>query len=144
MKHLLVLFVLSVAFVSSASYAAPNRIIRGNEGAYGGDDVGLEFKALGEEAFREIWRQRTDLQALFDVEKAATVLENVLVLAVDDDLQLAVDGAIQQVVAVNYPDVNRILVSAPRWKKINDTRAKQALVLHEVLSIMGLETTGLY
>ncbi|WP_413577799.1 hypothetical protein ACLVWU_04980 [Bdellovibrio sp. HCB290] len=131
-------------FVGISAFAQPGKVIRGNEGAYGGDEVGLEFKTLAKMGFDEIKREHDELAKLFSVTEALKMVDVAQVLAVDDNLQLEVNGVLQQVVMVNYPKEKKILINRMRWKAIGSKKIKQALAIHEILGLMRIEKTGLY
>jgi hypothetical protein len=137
------LFALTLLLGLSA-VAKPGSVIRGNEGAYGGDEVGLEFKSLAILGFEEIRRDHDDLVKYFSPMDALKMVDAAQVLAVDDNLQLEVNGVLQQVVMVNFPKEKKILINLKRWKATGSKKVKQALAIHEILSLMHIEKTGFY
>jgi uncharacterized protein len=68
----------------------------------------------------------------------------VKVIIVDETLPLQIGSAVQTSAALNFPGENQILVNRSAWKQIADDKMKEALALHELLSLMGLEGTGQY
>jgi hypothetical protein len=131
-------------FVGISANALSTNLIQGNEGAYGGDEIGLEFKSLARMSLIEIEREHADLAKLFSVRRAILVLDSAEVLAVEENLELDVNGVRQQVVVVNYPKTKKVIINRSRWQAISNLKAKQALALHEVLSLIGVERTGHY
>ncbi|MGZ6290432.1 MAG: hypothetical protein ACXWQO_19745, partial [Bdellovibrionota bacterium] len=72
------------------------------------------------------------------------ILDKTQIMVVDEELT-AIKGKIKQKsAAVNFVSPNRILINRKAWNAINDAKVRQSLALHEVLSLAGIEETGVY
>lgn len=116
----------------------------GNEGAEGGDDIGLEFQLVARKTLRDIQTNYPEIAKEFSEEGFLFYVQNVTTLIVNDALELILKGAAQDSVAVNITAENIIYVNRDRWERIYDWRVKAGIVLHEYLSFMGHESTGNY
>lgn len=138
MKKMMALFL--------AAILAPGLVLgtEGNEGGHGGDDVALEFV----ESFRIAVRFMEHSQAALYRELGGTrlreALRNATILATDEDLEVSVEGHRQQTVAKNFFDTRLVLVNRARWAAIRDPHLREAIALHEILGLMGLERSGFY
>lgn len=139
MKNLILKLTLLTCLISSVVQARN----LGTEG-HGGDEMGLDVQrsmaiAVGEihqadvELFKKITRK--ELEELIMVAK---------IVIVDQNLPVLIDGVQQASVATNDPATKIIYVHRQRWKEISESRLKQAIALHELLSLVKLEDTGFY
>lgn len=116
----------------------------GNEGAYGGDDIPLDFKNSAFKAIKNIRNNLySDLIVLNKLDLWSTVV-NVKVFTTDQDLYVDTGHSLQSSVALTFPAKNAIYVNSKRWSAISLAKEKEALALHEILILFGLETTGVY
>lgn len=107
----------------------------------GGDEVGIAFQA---EAARAILRLRAHV-SLNDFRKLKNTVDTVSYIVIDQNLSvLSGFGQLQNSVAVNVPEENTIYIQRGRWNAIKESNERQALVAHELLSLIGLEKTGDY
>lgn len=109
----------------------------------GGSDFGLEFKVTAMEAIRELYADKKSYPGL-DLDRLAEIASGAKVAVVATPLKVKLDSVIQESTAVNYKSENRIEVNEARWQEITSKRMRQAIALHEVLSLGGLESTGVY
>jgi hypothetical protein len=135
-------FVVLLAFCFSLQSTAA--VLNGNEGAEGGDEVGMEFQLIARKALRDIKNNYPEIGYRFSPEAYMFYVFNTTTLVVDEDLNLIVKGARQDSVAVNIASEKIIYLNRARWNQISDQRVKYGIVLHEYLSLMGLESTGMY
>lgn len=108
----------------------------------GGDEVGIEFQSSFAKALREI--QNGTLKGHIDPDLLSATALKTSVIVVDEALRVTAQGITQDSIATNDPARNLIKINRARWKAIRDPRTKEAIALHEVLSLVGLERTGLY
>ena len=110
----------------------------------GGDDDGLEFSARLSEALRSIKLMKSILTAKamsLDLEKDILATR---IVVLDQTLVVKIAGFIQSSVAANIPQSKIIYVNRSRWHGIKNKSLKEAIALHEYLSLLGLEQTGYY
>jgi hypothetical protein len=123
------MILLLLALLSSGIAQAGGKTV-GN----GGDEVGLEFRSAASTAI-----------ATLDAATAARVqsaLDTSVILVVDNALSSFVDGVEQESAVLNRPGM--ILINRYRWQQMNNIHLKEGVALHEALSLVGLESTGLY
>lgn len=138
------LSLLSLCLVLCFSLQSPAAVLDGNDGAEGGDDIGLEFQLLARKTLRDIQTNYPEIAFRFSQDEFMFYVDHVTTLVVNDALGLILKGATQDSVAVNVAADKIIYVNRARWDKIFDQRVKAGIVLHEYLSLMGLESTGMY
>lgn len=110
----------------------------------GGDEVGLEFLSIAQSTLRDLEKNHRFLYQQVKTVDLESVLDNLRVLTVDTALKVTVGTLTQDSIAVNDRSEQVILVNRKRWKSITDKRVKAGIVLHEILSLAGLEETGFY
>jgi hypothetical protein len=109
-----------------------------------GEPVVDDFRAAFARAEAKIEKELPELAAeirpfrLSDVEKTATIEGTDEILVVE-----AANGS-QESVAVNEPAARRILINRARWAAVPSDLVKEAIALHELLSLGGGESTGAY
>jgi hypothetical protein len=110
----------------------------------GGDEVGLEFHAAFHSALQEL--KNKDLATFKQIANAQIelVAKNAKVIVVDEALDVHVKDLIQDSVAANEPHTMTIMINRARWNAIKSPHLKEAIALHEILSLKGLEETGFY
>jgi len=72
------------------------------------------------------------------------VLEETSILVSTTPLHVELRGKIQEVTAINFQNPKTIIIHEARWKNIKLDAVKEALALHELLSLIGIEKTGSY
>lgn len=72
------------------------------------------------------------------------VLEKTNILISSTPLQVELRGINQEVTAVNFRSPTTIVINEKRWLNIKENAVKEALALHELLSLVGVERTGVY
>ncbi|RZA06616.1 MAG: hypothetical protein EOP11_09865 [Proteobacteria bacterium] len=108
----------------------------------GGDEVGLEFRNAFATALRAV--RDGSIQGAFTVEALEETVAKAHVIVVDESLSVRFGDTKQDSVAVNIPADTLIKVNRARWRGLKTDRLKEAVALHEVLSLMGIERTGYY
>ncbi len=101
----------------------------------GGDSRSQEFFKIGNDLLRDMESKK---QSLVDVEALKIALSLIEVEFTDKELIL--DGRLKE--AINYPREYRIIVSSSAWKNIATIQKKSALILHELLGIVGANDQG--
>ncbi|RZA06615.1 MAG: hypothetical protein EOP11_09860 [Proteobacteria bacterium] len=133
MKNLLVLFLLTSGFCTSAFAWKETG---------GGDEVGLEFQRAYAAALQRIASGEVSLEV--DQNKLKAVAESARVIIVDEQLFVSFGSEVQDSVAINDRAMRTVRVQRARWKGIKDPRVQEAIALHEMLSLAGIESTGVY
>lgn len=110
----------------------------------GGDDVGMEFLAIAQTTLSDLQKNQNFLYEQIKAKNLDWILANMRVMTVDTSLKITVGTITQDSVAVNDRKEQTILVNRQRWLAIRDVRIKAGIVLHEILSLAGLEETGFY
>lgn len=128
---------LTIFLLSLSAHATP-RV--GN----GGDDLGVEFQSSFETSLSVIKAQLPLVYKQIAHIDFNDLEKNTKVLVVDDSLNVQFKDIVQNSVAINIPDTQEIFINRERWNKIFDPPIKQAIALHEYLSLKGLEQTGIY
>ena len=130
LKGLLALFIMTA---SSSAFAI-------KEVGNGGDPLALDFKV-------SLYRAIDDLKnhpSTINMETLEEAARSSRVLIVDDVLSVVLDGSVQVSAAENFSAQNLIKVNRAGWNAISNPAVKEALALHEVLSLLGIESTGSY
>jgi hypothetical protein len=109
----------------------------------GGDPVALEFQTSAEIAIEEVLSDPADFPQVrgVDLEK---ILSGTSVLVSNDPLQVTSGDVTQESAAVNSTSPDTIVINRVRWNRISSQEVKNALALHEVLGLAGIEDTGTY
>jgi hypothetical protein len=110
----------------------------------GGDETALEFNQAFSTAIRNINDKLPDLAKFINTSKLNEVIAKATVLTTDGQLPVSLNGTPQSSIATNDPKIQQILIQRARWNELGDSHIKEALALHEVLSLAGLESTGQY
>lgn len=117
--------------------------VGGNSGG-GGDDVGMNFLKTIRDAIENLRRLMPEDYQLIQKNNIEKIVSNVKIIVVDENLGVRHKGYIQNSVAVNLPQTRVILVNRTKWNAINDMRMREAIAIHEVLSLEKIESTGKY
>lgn len=115
----------------------------GNDQGNGGSPEALEFHDCAKRAvqiYRQFLLKNKETKSL-NFEK---LLAEVKVLTTKSSLFSELDGEVQNSTAINFPNTKTILVNEKRWRAIRETAVREALALHEILSLLGVEKTGDY
>ncbi|MGZ3719254.1 MAG: hypothetical protein ACXWR1_12990 [Bdellovibrionota bacterium] len=139
----------SLAFLAACLFIALNLPARaaqggGDEGPHGGDDVALEFVQSFASAVSTAQVSSPALYQAIKSNDLASLLKLETVLVLEQSLFVQKDGYQQESAVVNDPDSGKILINRPRWQNIKNLRIREAIALHEVASLRGLEDTGRY
>ena len=110
----------------------------------GGDEIGLEFQKIAHATLADLKTHQPFLYEQLKNKNLESVIENLYVVTVDTPLKILVGTSYQDSVAVNDPKESLILVQRARWENVKDERIKAGIVLHEILSLVGIEETGFY
>lgn len=136
------LLILCNLFIVVSSIALGQARI-GGDGSGGGDEVGLEFQKLGEQAFNFLSRDlltkaELSLYLKFDLSK-------VKYLVVDSELPVDLSNKEKQnSAAICDRPSSTIFISRQRISKISSISRRKSLALHELLCLANIEQTGDY
>lgn len=122
---------------------APARDRTDGRDGNGGNEIALEFKVLGAKAIAAVLASPAhypEVQGLALAKK----LEAASVIVSPEPLFVKVGGFVQECTAKNYRDPDTIVIAKANWQRIQSEPVKQALALHEVLGLAGVEGTGDY
>lgn len=136
-------FLLLAALLVTASATSLAEEKLGNEGANGGDEVALEFKQAFSSAVARAKERSPYLYEMITGAKLPLVFGSAIVLVTDEPLTVKRNGFYQDSVAINYPNTGQIILNRHRWKELRN-EIKEALSLHEVAGLVGVESTGQY
>lgn len=108
----------------------------------GGHPDGLDFIRAAKRAAQDLMSDGNTFKV--DLNLLQKTISEMNVLVVDENLPVNFLDLNQQSVAINEPAKSLIQINSNEWKKIVDEKLKRALALHEVLSLMKIESTGRY
>lgn len=132
---------LKLSFMMLALAASANNAFAWKETG-GGDEIGLEFRNAFENAFRLV--KEGKVSGAFSPEALEEAAKKAHVLVVDESLSVTFGNTKQDSIAVNIPAEGLIKVNRYRWSALKLEKLKEAVALHEVLSLIGVERTGYY
>lgn len=135
MHRLFLLFLLSFF---SLTLLAGGKVV-GN----GGNSLALEFSQIAEQAISDVDRypeifkgiSSRDLRSVF--ETTDILISNVPVYSEKNEVR-------QYSTLINYNDPKTIIIYGAGWESIKGNEIKKALVIHELLGLVGKEATGDY
>ena len=107
----------------------------------GGDDVAIEFQTAFNSAIRSAPKQISQQFSASDLKQRLSVAK---IVGVSTVLKVTIDGVSQESVATNSRNSQLIEVNRDRWMQIRNWHIKEAIALHEMLSLQGLESSGKY
>ncbi len=142
MKNIFLLFVLGV-MVSISTHARKNQELMGRE-SHGGDSLGMEVVSAIEAGMAKF--RKLDGGFPLTQNEAQRTLSLLKVIITDDTLEVEHDGNQQISSAINFIQKDGtpvIKVNRAQWKQLT-SNMKDALALHEFLSLHGLERTFVY
>lgn len=129
--------ILLAAFLSTSVFAGGKVI--GN----GGDSRALDFYDYAQRSIKAIKSNANLYPEVKDID-LQTILDKTEILISEVPLY-SVKGEVRQFsTAINYKDPDTIVVYGPRWNDLKNNAIKLSLALHEVLSLAGVEETGVY
>lgn len=133
----LIIFLLA-AFICSSSVFAGGKVI-GN----GGDSRALDFYNYAQESIKNVKKNAVLYPEVKDIDLQG-ILDKTEILISEIPLY-SVKGEVRQFsTAINYKNPDTIVVYGPRWNDLRNNSIKLSLALHEVLSLAGIEETGVY
>lgn len=109
----------------------------------GGDPVALEFQNSAEIAISEVEADLADYPEVKGVDLNG-ILASTKIMVSSSALYVDAAGVNQESAAVNSRKPDTIIVNDARWAEIDSQEVKNALALHEVLGLAGIEDTGSY
>jgi hypothetical protein len=109
----------------------------------GGDPVAIEFQSSAAVAIQEVESDIQDFPQIRD-KSPETILAHAKILVSDTPLYIESNGVRQESAAINAHSPDRIILNRSSWNSIESQEVKNALALHEVLSLAGIEDTGSY
>lgn len=110
----------------------------------GGNEIGLEFHSLISSALATAKKNDLKLYQLMQKHNLEMILARSKIVVTDETLYVDTPSGKQESIAVNSPSQMLVQVNKPRWSKLSDTRLKQGVAVHELLSLAGVEKTGVY
>jgi hypothetical protein len=110
----------------------------------GGDEVGLEFEGSLRYALGVIKRREPELYQKMKGRGLDEILPTLRYVVIGQPIRVMFRNLTQDSTAAYDPRVRVIVIDRDRWNKIPNARIQQALALHELAGILGLEQTGEY
>ncbi|MGZ3694237.1 MAG: hypothetical protein ACXWQO_08545 [Bdellovibrionota bacterium] len=135
MKNLITAILFTTLISATTSFAGQER--------GGGDFVGLEATTSAQAALFEL-SQNQALAQRAHLDELMELLKNVKVVSVTKDLKVSLQGITQFSTAMNERATATIQVNVALWNGLADPRPRKALMLHELESLLGYESTGDY
>ncbi|RZA09913.1 MAG: hypothetical protein EOP11_00120 [Proteobacteria bacterium] len=108
------------------------------------DPVVADFEAAFARAESAILSEMPDLQNEIPLSRLSELLRSARIEGTEEVLLVTAGEGEQESVAVNEPANRFILINRARWAAIASEHVKEAVALHEALSLAGLESTGAY
>ena len=109
----------------------------------GGNDVGLEFTAIAEEALKHLAQSGLPDATRARLTRLRKALRSAKILAVENPIVIVRDGVRQSCVAVNDP-IRKVIKVSKKWDSISSLDIKSALTIHELEGLLREESTGVY
>lgn len=107
----------------------------------GGDPIGIEFLQIATEAAERIMGENTSVLRGINLKR---ILKTTKILVIDKPLKVIKDGVVQNSAAMNIKRPRTIIINRDAWSNFTSYALRSALATHELLSLAGLEDTGLY
>jgi hypothetical protein len=136
MKSILA-FIAANVFLFSFNGAAETEI--GN----GGDPIALEFQNSAQIAIKDIQGDLADYPSLKGVD-LGSIFAHTLVLVTDTPLYVTSGVTTQESTAINHHNPDTVVINRASWERIENFNVRDALALHEILGLAGIEGTGNY
>lgn len=131
--------ILAGLLLATTAHSVGGFTIRG-----GGDEVAVDFMQAAYEAIDEIRKEDPELEVVIDSLLLERTIATAEVFVVDEEVSADIPGAMQASLAINDPATKRIWLNRDRWLAIKSPRMRQAMALHEYLSLEWAERTGSY
>lgn len=131
------LFLAIVAFahlLGSVAFAE-----RGGNHGGGGSGHEIEFKMIGFAIVNAMEDAGLREAEGVSVEDLRRTLQGAIVDSTFSNLHRRINGRLKRVDALNFPSEQRIVLSIPGWTRLRTRELKERLVLHEAVSLLGLE-----
>ncbi len=109
----------------------------------GGNEVALDFLNSAKKML-SIYGSELKTYPQLKGKDLGKVVEKAQILVSSTSLFLEINGIKQESTAVNFKDPLTIVISEKRWANIKENAIKEALALHELLGLVGVEKTGVY
>lgn len=109
----------------------------------GGNEIALDFLNAAKRVLSIYGGELKTYPSLRGI-NLGKVLEETSVLISPAPIFVELDGVQQEVTAVNFKNPSMILLNEKRWLAIKNEILKEALALHELLGLVGIEKTGNY
>lgn len=132
---------MALAGISAGAVLLSPQARAGREGN-GGDGVALRFTMAGQKAIQAVLEDPNDYPELAKVNLKKT-LDQAKILITDQPLTVRANGVNQSSVAINHPNQDLILINREAWNR-QSPQVQQGLALHEILGLLGIESTGRY
>ncbi|RZA09912.1 MAG: hypothetical protein EOP11_00115 [Proteobacteria bacterium] len=136
MKYILLII---FSLTSASAFSREGVTVRG-----GGDETALEFTNAFHAAVQEIEKRGGPLRAEIETSELAALLPKVSFFVEDRPILLATAGGTVEAVAVSAPASLTIKLNRARWRQVAHTRIREAIALHEILTLAGSEGPGRY
>jgi hypothetical protein len=134
MRQLTVNFILMAILTTLVGPASA--LASGHSGVGGGNNIALEFMQGLTSALKSM-PSLNEAQVLAKAQGASIIIVN-------KPLSVQILGVKQPSIAINDPEMDVIQINEVQWNTIGDIHQKEGIALHEVLSLMGLESSGNY
>lgn len=109
----------------------------------GGNEIALDF-ARSAKTVLAIYGGELKTYVQLKNKDLGKMLEKTKLLVSSTPLTVELQGINQEVTAINFKNPSTILINEKRWLNIKEEAIKEALALHELLSLVGIEKTGVY
>lgn len=126
-------------FVMTPLIALGNAKVIGN----GGNEIALDFLNSAKRVLSIYGGELKTYPSLKGI-ALGSVLNDTNILISSTSLFVELNGIQQEVTAVNFKNPAMIIINEKRWLAIKQDALKEALALHELLSLVGIEKTGNY
>jgi len=123
---------LAIALCSLPAFAREGVTVRG-----GGDDAALEFTTAFASGLTDLAKFAPELSSLVNAEATRAALARTVIFVEDDET--VNDRRAPEAVAFTDVAENRIFLNRARWQAVAHSRLREAIALHEVLTLSGVE-----
>lgn len=131
-------FILSIGILITVSAHAGGGTV-GN----GGNEAALDFLNSAKRML-SIYGSELKTYPQLKGKDLGKVVEKAQILVSSTSLFLEINGIKQESTAVNFKNPLTIVINEKRWANIKEDAIKEALALHELLGLVGVEKTGVY
>jgi hypothetical protein len=116
----------------------------GGGDAGGGNSLAIRFMALTSQGIYGL--KENQLPPGITKQRLLKTLSEAKILITQNDLFVEdkESGILQLSEAINFPTLKTIVLNEKSLRQITDTQLLQSLGIHEILSLLGLESTGRY